>query len=110
MLALPTIAALSSLPCPQPYASACNGKVCATPAGLVTAEQLGLLLGDCGSSLDGCRVYEEFDKFDLEHTGKIGYEMLCESLCSTRSKPYQFPAAFVSMRLLSLAAPKGVNA
>lgn len=42
------------------------------PAGLVTAEQLGKLLSDCGTSMDSCRIDQEFAKYDMAQTGKIG--------------------------------------
>lgn len=41
--------------------------------GLVTAAELRKLLSDCDSALDSCTIADEFDNFDEEHTGKIGF-------------------------------------
>ena len=52
---------------------------CVTPhAGLVTAEQLSKLFGTIDSkSMDASRIAAEFERYDIEKTGTIGfYEFL----------------------------------
>lgn len=42
-------------------------------AGLVTAAELRKLLSNCDSAIDSCTIEDSFNKFDQDHTGKIGF-------------------------------------
>jgi hypothetical protein len=42
-------------------------------AGLVTAAELRKLLSNCDSAVDSSTIEDSFDKFDQDHTGKIGF-------------------------------------
>ena len=55
-----------------------QGFLCDAHAGLVTAEQLSKLFGAIGSkSMEASRIAAEFERYDIKHTGTIGfYEFL----------------------------------
>lgn len=45
--------------------------------GLISAEELATMFGDVGGKVDKKRIQQEFDDYDISHSGKIGfYEFL----------------------------------